>query len=255
MAKIPSRAPLLMSLLTLAFVLSTVSVSFALPPLPTPPDDYDLETGEPRCITCHDGEKKYSIDYTREPSCYSCHGPGLSERYIAVNKKYRDYEGKNAWTHAGINEPVVVAQAATEPARKKEDAKKTANKKAVKRKGMVHVPAGPFTKGSDDWWPKVQPKHRQFVKGFYIDKFEVTVERYAAFVRATGHDAPRNWSDGSPPREKAGHPVTYVSWSDADAFCRWEGKRLPTEDQWEKAARGTDGRAFPWGDKFSRKKA
>jgi len=237
------------------FVLSFAGRSLALPPLPAASGDYDLETGEPRCEKCHNGDKKYSIDYTREPSCFSCHGPGLSERYITVNKKYRDYEGKDAWKHTGTPEPELVASAAAPVPKKSMQAKKILSKKTDKWKGMVYVPEGYFTKGSNDWWPKVQPEHKKYVKGFYIDKYEVTVERYAAFVRATGHAQPRTWSNGRPPLVKAGHPVTYVSWSDANAFCRWEGKRLPSEDQWEKAARGTDGRAFPWGERFSRKKA
>lgn len=254
MVKFRAKEPFLISLLTLVFLLFVVSMSSARPPLPAPSDDYDLDTGEPRCVKCHNGDKKYSIDYTREPSCFTCHGPGLSERYISVNKKYRDYEGKDAWKHAG-DEPVIMAKAATEPRQKKESAKKALHKKAPEKKGMIYVPAGSFIKGSNDWWPKVQPEHKKNVKGFYIDKFEVTVERYGAFVNATGHGSPKNWVNGRIPEGKAGHPVTYVSWSDADAFCRWEGKRLPTEDEWEKAARGTDGRAFPWGERFSRKKA
>jgi len=238
------RYPLFINALVLVSVLFFAGTSMAIPPAP---DDYDPGTGEPRCIKCHNGEKKYSIDYTREPSCFSCHGPGLSERYIAVNKKYRD--------KALEKDVIVVAKATPKPGPKKGAVKKNISSDSVKKKGMVHVPAGSFTMGSDDWWPKTQPEHKRFVRGFYIDKYEVTVERYAAFVKATGHSAPPNWPGGQIPAGKAGHPVTYVSWSDADAFCRWEGKHLPYEDQWEKAARGTDKRAFPWGDRFSRKKA
>jgi len=232
----------------LVFVFLFVTRAIATPPAP---DDYDPVTGKPRCIKCHNGEKKYSIDYTREPSCFSCHGPGLSERYIAVNNKYRE---KAEEVGSGA-EPVIMAKAAQVQPLKKAAIKKSVKKHVVKKKDMVHVPTGPFTMGSDDWWPKTQPEHKRSVKGFYIDKYEVTLERYATFVKATGHSAPPNWKQGRIPSGKAGHPVTYVSWADADAFCRWEGKHLPYEDQWEKAARGTDKRAFPWGDRFSRKKA
>ncbi len=271
---------LFITVLSVFFALMYTGAASALPPAP---DDYDSVTGEPRCVKCHNGERKYSIDYTREPSCFSCHGPGLSERYIAINKKYRLSPGDTGFLpevpHKDLSETgpkvlsrvgdsgnltLVVAVGTESGIRKESEHSKPSKKgakalekksKSVKRKGMVYVPAGPFTMGSDDWWPKSQPEHKRSLKGFYIDKYEVTNRRYAAFLKATGHSAPPNWAGGRIPEGKADHPVTFVDWYDADAFCRWEGKHLPYEDQWEKAARGTDGRAFPWGNRFSRKKA
>jgi formylglycine-generating enzyme required for sulfatase activity len=76
----------------------------------------------------------------------------------------------------------------------------------------------------------------------------VTNAQYGEFVRATGHPAPPHWQSGAVPAALERHPVTYVDWHDATAFCRWAGARLPTEAEWEKAARGLDGRLFPWGD-------
>jgi formylglycine-generating enzyme required for sulfatase activity len=76
----------------------------------------------------------------------------------------------------------------------------------------------------------------------------VTNAQYLEFVRATGHGAPKHWEGGKIPEGTEGFPVSYVNWSDADAYCKWAGGRLPTEIEWEKAARGTDGRLFPWGD-------
>jgi formylglycine-generating enzyme required for sulfatase activity len=117
---------------------------------------------------------------------------------------------------------------------------------------MVLVPAGEFTMGSDDWWPKVQPEHRRHAGAFYIDRFEVTNRRYKRFVDATGRPAPDHWKGGVIPEGRENHPVLYVTWYTAEDFCRWEGKRLPEDYEWEKAARGPEAWTFPWGDKFER---
>jgi formylglycine-generating enzyme required for sulfatase activity len=114
---------------------------------------------------------------------------------------------------------------------------------------MVFVPAGEFIMGSDRHW-KEEPSHAEYTDAFWIDKYEVTVSEYGEFVEATGHRAPKYWfRRGGKPGEEAGLlPVVYVDYYDACAYCEWEGKRLPTEAEWEKAARGDDGGVYPWGD-------
>ncbi len=107
----------------------------------------------------------------------------------------------------------------------------------------VLIPAGPFLFGED--------LHLRYLPPFEIDRFPVTVGRYAEWVRASGRRPPVSWTGGTPPALRLDHPVTGVTFRDALAFARDHGRAIPTEEQWEKAARGTDGRAYPWGDRFN----
>ncbi len=118
---------------------------------------------------------------------------------------------------------------------------------------MVTIKAGSFLMGNDnpqgraDEWPQ----RMVHVDAFTIDQVEVTNERYMAFVTMTGHRNPPNpYGTGSltSPKGIEQLPVVQVTWYDAKAYCTWAKKRLPTEAEWEKAARGTDGRQFPWGN-------
>jgi formylglycine-generating enzyme required for sulfatase activity len=108
----------------------------------------------------------------------------------------------------------------------------------------VLVPAGSFVMGDD----VDSPARQVYLDSFYIDKHEVTVARYAEFLKATGGaNPPEGWEESSLDNGGA-LPVVGVAWHDAEAYCRWAGKRLPTESEWEKAARGGDGRRYPWGN-------
>src|SRR6478609_5368703 len=119
--------------------------------------------------------------------------------------------------------------------------------------GMVAIPAGWFVMGSDpsvdrDAGPQEQPQRWIYLDSFMLDRYEVTNVHYLRFILGAGAAVPPYWKDDPFPDKVARHPVIGVSWHDADAYCRWAGKRLPTEAEWEKAARGTDDRRFPWGN-------
>ena len=112
---------------------------------------------------------------------------------------------------------------------------------------MAVVPAGEFTMGSLTGDTDEQPAHRVYVDGFSMDKYEVTIGQYAAFLQAKGVEPPSDWKTMNQATNQK-RPVANMEWADAAAYCTWAGKRLPTEAEWEKAARGTDGRLYPWGN-------
>ena len=113
---------------------------------------------------------------------------------------------------------------------------------------MLLVPAGEFTMGSDEGDDDEQPIHRVVLDSFYLDTFEVTNGRFAKFVAAIQSEPPWGFADQETPVIQAERPVRWVNWMEALGYCLWAGKRLPTEAEWEKAARGTDGRTYPWGN-------
>lgn len=142
---------------------------------------------------------------------------------------------------------------------------------------MILIPGGRFLMGSSraevdaqfrdtglpvDWKKYTldeEPRHTRTLEPFYLYKYEVTNGQYKAFIDAAGHRAPPHWKGKDYPADKGQHPVVEVSWDDAEAYCRWAGTKLPTEAQWEYAARGAEpakdkpSRVFPWGDAWDRR--
>jgi formylglycine-generating enzyme required for sulfatase activity len=140
---------------------------------------------------------------------------------------------------------------------------------------LVTIPEGAFLMGStpeqaaqaikdgasEEWVEREQPQHSIELSEYTIGKYPVTNREYQAFVRDVDHKPPGDWNGEQYPPEKGDHPVVNVSWEDAQAYCEWLSEktkkhyRLPSEAEWEKAARGTDGRVYPWGDEFDPQKA
>ena len=139
---------------------------------------------------------------------------------------------------------------------------------------LIRIPAGEFLMGSTqeqveqliaqgltkEWAEWELPQHPVYVPDYHIAKTPVTNAQYLAFVQATGQQPPQHWKKGKPPKGKKDHPVVGVTWHDAVAYCQWlaeaTGKAygLPSEAEWEKAARGTDGRIYPWGNEWDEKR-
>jgi formylglycine-generating enzyme required for sulfatase activity/cytochrome c biogenesis protein CcdA len=149
---------------------------------------------------------------------------------------------------------------------------------------MVFIPAGQFMFGTDQTdesglnasmgipkplYQDAHPEQKPFLKAFFIDRFEVTNRRYQKFLKDLPthpeykvmieklgfYSPPKGWLKTKFSEGQGDHPVTWVSWFDAANFCQWAGKRLPTEKEWERAARGTQGQAYPWGNTFERDRA
>ncbi len=145
--------------------------------------------------------------------------------------------------------------------------------------GMVRVPAGEFIMGSDEVdtemlqqrfgmrdipYQNEHPKRTVSIPEYHIDMYETTNKDYKEFLDGTEgivprmshvHLMPPSWKDGLYPEGTGEEPVVGVNWNNARSYCGWRGRRLPTEAEWEKAARGTDGNLFPWGNEFDDKKA
>ncbi len=165
----------------------------------------------------------------------------------------------------GVIGLAVIASLACAP---REAKKEEAKKKEAAPEGMVLVPAGEFTMGMDadealkecrkylddckrKWFTNEEPVHQVYLDAFYIDKYEVTQGEYDKCVAAGKCEANEKYDGFTGSKQ----PVVGVAWEDAKTYCEWAGKRLPTEAEWEKAARGTDGRMYPWGNEFDGTKA
>jgi formylglycine-generating enzyme required for sulfatase activity len=145
-----------------------------------------------------------------------------------------------------------------------------ARERAPEIEGMVFIPSGEFIMGSEEQdiealgkefglrtgrlYDDEKPLRKVYLKGFYIDKYEVTNIQYKAFIDALTLPAPYGWEKRMYPDGRGDHPVVNVSWFDAHLYCTWAGKRLPTETEWEKAARGPGGNRYAWGNEYDEKK-
>lgn len=195
------------------------------------------------CVSCHVSLKHGGASglFTRECAfCHSASGPDtLHKSAVAIKDLSASMPADEGGAPLGLQGEMYYSRSrlGSEPNQ------------------MVLIPAGEFTMGTDNRLADEGPEHSVELPAYYIDKYEVTNLQYKAFIDATNRKSPRHFKNRTYPEGKSDHPVTFVSWNDADAYCAWAGKRLPTDAEWEKAARGTDGRIFPWGFEFDEQRA
>lgn len=189
--------------------------------------------------TCHQAEhiKKSRQDKLSKPECRSCH---VGINYVSSPSTTR----KPIQGGLLLKSLIQINMSAT----KKTKAEQTSSSPLTR---MALVPKGEFVMGSNERWDDEAPEHISSTNAFHMDLDEVTNSDYKKFVVATQQVAPYHWPEGNLPNGKEQHPVVYVSWFDASNYCKWAEKRLPTEQEWEKAARGQDGLIYPWGNQWS----
>lgn len=185
------------------------------------------------CNDCHATPRRRPSLRVLRDDCSRCHGSGVA--------------GLTPVTHLETHHREAGAAIRPDPV--------LARDWATISRDMISIPGGSFILGDDSRHADEGPMQEWTVDAFYIDRHEVTNNDYHAFTMAIGRPAPDHWRGPKPPAAIGDHPVTYVSWYDARDYCTWRGKRLPTEFEWEKAARGEDGLKFPWGDVFDPKVA
>ena len=191
------------------------------------------------CSQCHTGADHKLLAVKSSRNCMICHGgmkPTSTLMQLAITTSSESFESSSKV------KPI--------PSSQVNPAGVTAYPNP-----MVLIPAGKFIMGSDDRMPDEGPQHTVYLDSYWIDLYEVTNAQYKKFIDATKRHSPSHFRNRTYPAGKANHPVTEVTWYDAIAYCTWAGKRLPTDQEWEKAARGTDGRMFPWGNSFDINKA
>ena len=190
--------------------------------------------------TCHQAEHilKAKKNKFTQAECKACHTGG--KNILSPFSTPNPAGGKNSLLLKSIIQ-AVPGSPPKEPAPKQKKASSS----------MAFIPAGEFIMGSNERWDDEAPEHMSSTGAFYIDLNEVTNADYKKFTNSSEKITPHHWPEGNIPKDKENHPVVYVSWFDASEYCAWAGKRLPTEQEWEKAARGEVGLIYPWGNEWS----
>lgn len=220
-------------MLRILFFGMLLALSFVCYGADSKPDDKHHEAKQ-ACHACHT-ERVPSLKMSDK--CKACHASGKFSDVITPgfnDRPGRKQEGQPVQLLSGMSVPMYYSE----------------SRIGDQPNEMVRIPAGEFIMGSDSRLEDEGPEQKVTTGAYWIDRYEVTNLQYKRFIDTVQRRSPRHFRNRTFPDGKADHPVTFVSWFDAEAYCHWVGKRLPTEIEWEKAARGSDGRIYPWGDTF-----
>jgi formylglycine-generating enzyme required for sulfatase activity len=205
------------------------------------PYQHSVQASE-SCESCHEKQQVNLFNANKANDCQECHATDSDSALLQVAEKTFNDPYANKLKIApppeatsGMSVPMYYGE----------------TRIGSNPNEMISVPAGKFKRGSNNRLPDEGPQYIAETKAFMIDKYEVTNLQYKQFVDATKRKSPKHFRNRTYPEGKVDHPVVWVSWDDAHDYCAWAGKRLPTDIEWEKAARGSDDdRDFPWGDDF-----
>jgi formylglycine-generating enzyme required for sulfatase activity len=230
----------------LIFILSALGLSSAVSAAEETPlakYQHSIQASE-SCDACHERNQVKIFKSSMANDCLECHSSDENDAITTVSekvdKKFSDvYADKLEFAAppdvtTGMSVPMFYSD----------------TRIGKEPNEMILIPAGKFIRGSNHRLPDEGPEYEAETKAFWIDKYEVTNLQYKQFIYATNRKSPKHFRSRTYPEGKVDHPVVFVSWYDAYDYCKWAGKRLPTDIEWEKAARGTDGRDYPWGDDF-----
>ena len=232
-----------------AFIaLAVIQPCFAAASLPetaktAPADHFHIDKS---CLTCHSaGVDTAKVLKQNDNSCLQCHTTAqIRQSFVKANQRAALHPKKDIPIPMGTPQPGMRYPMYSENSRL-----------GAEPNAMILIPAGEFIRGTNHRLPDEGPQYKVTLREFLIDRYEVTNLQYKKFIDATARHSPDHFRNRTYPAGKADHPVTYVSWDDANDYCAWAKKRLPTDLEWEKAARGTDGREYPWGNEFDTKNA